>query len=472
MPTVVSKTITDKEPNVKYTGYSIHPKVDSILDETYGIIVFQEDLMRLYALTTNKTFADADIARKAVAKYKPDDKKTHEPFFEVKQDIINGLVENFDMAQQDAEDVVGAILKDSGYSFNRSHAIAYSYLTMDTLYWKLNYRAPFYAALLNSTSDPNKKQSIFYEIIEEEIEIRPPDINKSDPIKYIADNDEGVIYLPLTSLSGISDRTALEISVNRPYTKPSDFTNKVNTTVVNSSNRATLFIAGVFDKLGGTIEDYDIDHKSLLYGATPLGELNKNLRSLDYPRGNKQKFINHIYNILSNIETPEYPEFDKWIKAMKKTEFRKLFQALTNFCFGYDNVEMDGFVYKINKEEYEDALEFIDGKGSRFDDKETKDMFCYNVVFPTAKMLQRVRSVNNKRGWVAGQVQKVFVDKYGNKETIKFYLHNNYRIYVQDWKPFFSKALDVKEGDWIMASLWKREDGSYSNHAESFYTNI
>lgn len=452
-------------PYERYTGLSIHPEIDEVLDETYGILVFQESLMELYAKATGNTFAQSDSARRAITKYKPGKKSTEEAFEKAKQEIINGLTSNYNMEYKDAEHVVGTLLKQAGYGFNKSHAIAYSYITMYTLYYKHYYPTYFYAALLNNTSDPNKKQSIIYEIIGRDFDIKPPNVNKSDPIKYIADDNS--IFMPLTALSGFSDLTALEVTAHRPYRSPKDFMSRVSSSAVNSSNRAKMLISGSFDDIGGDYSEYQIDPKSLLFSEMSIGDLTKELKTFTYPARKKGKTIDYILAIISDMPVEDDKEFYEWINNLGQKEFAELTKLLSEFAFGE---QVPNHIARTRlSDDRTGFFKAIKGEGSGFTDKSVRDRFCYNVVFPTSDMLKEIDDYNKREGYVAGQVQKIFVDEYNGKKTRKFYLHNNYRVFVPDWKTdLFERSKTAKEGDWVMAQLWQREDGSVSNYAETF----
>lgn len=151
----------------------LHPKLKPILETTYGIAVYQEQVMRIAQSLAGFTLAEADVLRKAVGK------KIKELLAEQKEKFINGCVKNGVMKEV-AEKVFSFIEPFAGYGFNKSHGACYALIAYFTAYLKANYPAEFMASLL--TSDLSNTDRIAIEVEEcgrMGIEVLPPDINES-----------------------------------------------------------------------------------------------------------------------------------------------------------------------------------------------------------------------------------------------------------------------------------------------------
>lgn len=233
-------------PEYKNNGQRLlHPLIDDILAETYGVIVYQEQFMSIYAKVTGKDFGDADLARKTLTKAQG---KENDPIWQQKiQDLGNEIIQGClkcGMTEKTANQIWSEIKTHSGYSFNKSHSVSYTMLSWQLAYFKYYHRADFYAASLNA-NDAKSEQYLF-DVIRSGIEVVPPDINKSTD-KYISDGNK--IYMPLTAIKGISDNGYEAILNNRPFSSIQDFVDKVPKRKVNKAVKKKLLDLGCFDSI-------------------------------------------------------------------------------------------------------------------------------------------------------------------------------------------------------------------------------
>ena len=157
------------EIKIKYD----HPLLEPILKETYGIIVFQEQVMRIASNLAGFSLAEADNLRRAMGK------KTPEVMAEARKDFIDGCTSN-KVDIKTAEKIFGLIEYFAGYGFNKSHSAAYALISYRTAYLKANYPVEFMAALLTSEKDNTDKISLYInESLRMGIKILPPDVNES-----------------------------------------------------------------------------------------------------------------------------------------------------------------------------------------------------------------------------------------------------------------------------------------------------
>ncbi len=221
------------------------PELEPILKETYGVIVYQEQVMEIARKVAGFSLGQADILRRAMGKKKKD------VMAEQKGKFIEGALKN-GYSKKTAERIFELLVPFAGYGFNKSHAAAYSVLAYQTAYLKANYPAEFMAAnLTNTIHDTDKLSEYIKEARGMGIEILPPDINLSE--RYFSVHKGKIIY----GLSGIKNvgTAAVEEIVSRreevgKYKDFVHFLESVNLRVINRKILETLIFSGVFDSFG------------------------------------------------------------------------------------------------------------------------------------------------------------------------------------------------------------------------------
>lgn len=174
------------------TGY---PALDEELKETYGIIVYQEQILKIVQIVAKFSAGEADLLRRAISK------KDINKMNVFKDKFIKGAVSN-DYKEQDAINIYNLILKFANYGFNKSHSVAYALITMQLLYYKAHYPLFFYSCLLNEiTPSSNEFLYVLNEIKHFKIKVCNPDINISTDECVIKNNS---IYLPLKTIDGLT----------------------------------------------------------------------------------------------------------------------------------------------------------------------------------------------------------------------------------------------------------------------------
>ncbi|MGB9639179.1 MAG: DNA polymerase III subunit alpha, partial [bacterium] len=225
----------------------LHPDLEEILKETYGVIVYQEQIMQIAVKFANFTLAQADDLRKAMGKKKPEIMEKYKEIF------IKGCIENgYD--EQLARTLFDIIEKFAGYGFNKSHSAAYGLITYITAYLKAHYPHEFLASLLKSVeNNPDKLKVFLNEAIELNIKVLPPDINKSEENFTVEiSNNEKYIRYGLLGIKGLGQAAINEIISKRskkPFTDIQDFILRVNTQVINKKSLEVLILSGCFDSL-------------------------------------------------------------------------------------------------------------------------------------------------------------------------------------------------------------------------------
>ena len=173
----------------------MHPALEPILKETYGIIVYQEQIMQIAVQIAGFTMGEADLLRRAISKKKRDILEKERAHF-TESAKRNGFPEKI------AEDIYELIVKFADYGFPKSHAVAYSLISYQLAYLKANYPAPFYAASLSVLAgSPEKTMEFVREIKSKGIQILGPSITKS---KWSAVTENGAIRLGFSAVKGVT----------------------------------------------------------------------------------------------------------------------------------------------------------------------------------------------------------------------------------------------------------------------------
>lgn len=225
----------------------LHPKLKSILEETYGVILYQEQVMQIANELAGFTLGEADILRRAMGK------KIPKLMDEQREKFIQGAkARGVDL--QVAEKIFQLMAHFSGYGFNKSHSAGYALISYQTAFLKANYPLEFMAALLTSEKD-NTDKLIFYinECQRMGIEILPPDINQSGANFTVV--GENKIRFGLTAIKNVGESAISSIIKNRveqgKFTSLFDFCQRVDLRVVNKKVLESLVKCGAFDSLPG-----------------------------------------------------------------------------------------------------------------------------------------------------------------------------------------------------------------------------
>lgn len=246
-------------PELKRSGKqrSLHKDIDVFLKETYGVITFQEQVMQIFAYAINADFADADLARKVISKAAPENPSWVKKYQDLQKQFFDGCKER-GWSVKDTQKVWDEIKTHSGYSFNKSHSTAYALLAWELAWFKYYYPTDFYCELLNVEKDDNEKvESYMFEFVMNGGFIKNPNINKSTD-EYISDSETNTIYLPLTSVKYMSDKTYQKLITKRPFNSVNDFMLRVSKSDVKSQGREGLLALGAFDDLECEGNAYEI----------------------------------------------------------------------------------------------------------------------------------------------------------------------------------------------------------------------
>jgi DNA polymerase-3 subunit alpha len=219
------------------------PEMKEILSNTFGVLVYQEQIMQLAQKLAGYTLSEADLMRRAMGKKKREEMALHEEKF------IDGAVER-GIKKDKAEKIFSLMAKFSDYGFPRSHAVAYAYLAFQTAYLKAHFPEHFYAAVLSSEAqDAAKVFKYSKELRSQEIKLLPPDVNES----YSGFTPRaGAIRYGLAAIKGLGQSTVnsvIEARKSGPFKSFFDFTERLGQRALNKRVMEGLVGAGAFDSL-------------------------------------------------------------------------------------------------------------------------------------------------------------------------------------------------------------------------------
>jgi DNA polymerase-3 subunit alpha len=222
----------------------LDPRLEPILGPTYGIMVYQEQVMQIAQVIGGYTLGGADLLRRAMGKKKPEEMAQQRDIF------VNGAQKN-GLARGKAMQLFDLMEKFAGYGFNKSHAAAYALLAYQTAYMKAHHAAAFAAANLSAVMDDTDKVRQFHEdAVVNGLAIRPPDVNASE-YRFVP-VDRGTIRYGLGAVRGTGQaaiESILEARRAGPCKTLFDFCSRVDKRLVNRRVLEALIRAGAFDAL-------------------------------------------------------------------------------------------------------------------------------------------------------------------------------------------------------------------------------
>ncbi|SAL18813.1 DNA polymerase III subunit alpha [Caballeronia peredens] len=226
------------------------PRVEPVLKETYGIMVYQEQVMQMAQIIGGYSLGGADLLRRAMGKKKPEEMAKHRELFR------EGAAKN-GLTAQKADETFDLMEKFAGYGFNKSHAAAYALLAYHTAWLKAHHPAEFMAANMSLAMDDTDKVKILFEdCIANGMKVLPPDINQSayrfEPVAESDGTRSKTIRYGLGAVKGSGQNAIEEILRARedgPFTDLFDFCERIDRRVVNRRTVEALIRAGALDTL-------------------------------------------------------------------------------------------------------------------------------------------------------------------------------------------------------------------------------
>jgi len=224
-----------------------HPKLESVLKETYGIMVYQEQIMQIASILGGFSLAQADILRKAMGK------KIPEVMEKQRSNFIHGCLKN-GIKELTATKIFDLIEYFSGYGFNKSHSTAYALISYRTAYLKANYPVEFMTALLTSERDNTDKIVTYVnEAQQMGLKVQPPDINKSEVLFKV--EDESTIRFGLLAIKNVgkgASESIVRARGNTEFKSLEELCGKIDLRLANHKVLESLIKCGAMDCFGSS----------------------------------------------------------------------------------------------------------------------------------------------------------------------------------------------------------------------------
>ncbi|KUK10311.1 MAG: DNA polymerase III, alpha subunit [Clostridia bacterium 41_269] len=273
----------------------LHPSLEPLLKETYGVILYQEQVMRIASELAGFSLGEADLLRRAMGKKKP------EIIASRKKAFIEGAKKN-GVDEETASKIFDLMAHFAGYGFNKSHSAAYALIAYQTAYLKANYTIEYMTSLLSSVMDNPDKVPVYMEETKRlGISILPPDVNKSLDDFTIS---EGGIRFGLAAIKNVGRSAIKEILCARKgglFKSLEDFCQRVDLHVISKRVLESLIKSGAFDSINPNRRQLLMIMDSCMESAHRVQE--------DRERGQVSLFDVIGEDNSLNIEVPEVEEF-------------------------------------------------------------------------------------------------------------------------------------------------------------------
>ena len=242
IPTYCARKLGDEEPDY------IHPLIEPILKETFGVIIYQEQVMQIAQLLSGYSLGEADLLRRAMGK------KIKSEMDAQRERFVEGAVSK-GLARDKADEIFVLLAKFADYGFNKSHAAAYALIAYQTAWFKANHPVEFLAASMTLDKSSTDKLAEFRQEAQRlGIHVAPPSINRSGvdfDVHVDASGQLSILYA-LAAVKGIGSGQAAALVAQRsqkPFTDLGDFGQRLNPREISKKVIETLASAGAFDAL-------------------------------------------------------------------------------------------------------------------------------------------------------------------------------------------------------------------------------
>ena len=312
----------------------LHPLLEGVLEPTYGIMVYQEQVMQAAQYCAGYSLGGADLLRRAMGKKKPEEMVIQRQIF------IEGAAKK-DIDEQTANHIFDYMEKFAGYGFNKSHAAAYALVAYQTAWLKAHYPSEFMAAVL--TSEMQNTDSIVFLIDDcrnNGLEVLPPSVNMS--IYQFHATDENTIVYGLGAIKGVGEAAMQSVIDSRkqlgPFKDLFDFCHRIDLKKINKRTLEALIRSGALDCLG-------IERSSL------MAQLPEAVQAADQARSNRESGIMDLFGEVEEVQRKPVKPVKPWSDEVRlKGEKDTLGLYLTGHPIDVYRPELKSFIsQKINE---------------------------------------------------------------------------------------------------------------------------
>ena len=359
-----------KHPDqIKY----IHPLLESVCQKTYGILVFQEQVMQAARVIAGYSLGGADILRRAMGKKKVEVMNAQREVF------VKGAWEHNSIPEGKANEIFDVLAKFAGYGFNKSHSDAYAIIIYRTAYLKAHYPTQYMSAILSSELGNADKLSFYIENCRSHLNIKilGPDINESSSV-FTPVAHKLQIRFGLSAIKGVGDVAASKILEERqkhgPFSSFADFVKRVDPKASNKRVVENLIKAGVFDSFG---EDrrYLLDNMDSLIKSASIAQQ-------DFQRGQTSLFDFDEMLVPQEIQTKTS---DQPMPLFEKLKYER--ELLGFYLSGHPLDILDGMEHVFQTFKPEELPLVPNGE-------------CFRICGVVEEITKRISKKNN-RPWLA-----------------------------------------------------------------------
>ncbi len=399
------------------------PELEPILKPTYGVIVYQEQVMQIVQTIGGFSLGGADLVRRAMGK------KIKEEMDKLKGEFADGA-EKKGFDRNKAAELFDLIVKFAGYGFNKSHSAAYAMVTFYTSYLKYYYPTEFMAAILTlEKNNTDKVVKYVDELKRMGIKLLPPDINRSGLV-FEATNIDGdeVVMFGMGAIKGAGDIAIsfiLEARAEAPFKDFSDFVSRIDSSKVNKKVIESLIKAGALDSFGYSRKAMLTQIEEIIDTAKKAGEAKKMAVGSLFGEGEEMTTV--------KLELKEMEEFD----PMQILEMEK--ESLGFYVSGHPLDKYRETLESINYTLSSEIDDLADGSQALF-------------IGKIESITEKISKKGNKFG-IAN-----IMDLHGNIELMLF--ENRLKELEEDFditKPIAFKVKITKDGDFTRMNILKIE---------------
>jgi DNA polymerase-3 subunit alpha len=287
-----------------------HPDLEELLEPTYGIMIYQEQIMKAAQKIANYSLGEADLLRRAMGKKKRKVMAEQRDIF-TRRAIENGV------SEEKAEELFDIMAEFANYGFNKSHSAAYSVVAYQTAFFKANYPAEYMAAVLcHNMGDIDKVSKFIEECYRIGITVDPPNINSGEG-KFVA--VEGRIQYGMEAIKGVGSNAVAEVvrerKENGKFESIYDFARRVDSQVCNKRTLESLIQAGAFDPL-------DKNRRQLLENMETIISYGSRVQEME--NSNQSDLFGEGGDSASAIDEPKLTEVEPWSNIERLNKEREL----------------------------------------------------------------------------------------------------------------------------------------------------
>ncbi len=316
----------------------IHPKIETVLKETFGVVIYQEQVMQIAQILSGYSLGEADMLRRAMGK------KIKAEMDAQRERFVTGAVKG-GLPTKQAKDIFELLAKFADYGFNKSHAAAYALIAYQTAWFKANYPVEFLAASMTLDKPNTDKLAEFAnEARRMEVEVLPPSVVTSGTNFEVHTTAAGklAIRYALSAIKGVGDGQAQGIVAargDRPFADLADFASRLNPRDANKRVLESLVAAGAFDEL-------DADRAKVFAGIETL------LATANRRAGERAAGQSALFGA-DTTETLALPSVPGWSLADR---LRREFDAVGFFLSGHP---LDGYANVLGRMRVQRWTDFV-----------------------------------------------------------------------------------------------------------------